>query len=63
MKYKVGIDISGGDHAPEEIFKGAVKAKNEYKQDIVLIGVKGEIEEQAKKQKLNCMEMGMMILE
>ena len=52
MKYKIGIDISGGDHAPEEIFKGAIKAKNEYKQDIVLIGVRAEIEEQAKKQKV-----------
>lgn len=53
MKYKIGIDVSGGDNAPAEIFKGAVLAKKEYDEDIVLIGVKEEIEEQARKNKID----------
>lgn len=46
MKYKIGIDISGGDYAPREILKGAVLAKKELPADIVLIGEEGEIKEQ-----------------
>ena len=46
MNYKIGLDISGGDFAPEAIVKGAILAKDELKQDIVLIGVRKEIEEQ-----------------
>jgi glycerol-3-phosphate acyltransferase PlsX len=53
MKYKIGIDVSGGDFAPAEIFKGAVLAKEEYRENIVLIGVKEEIEEQARKNKVD----------
>jgi len=53
MSYKIGIDISGGDYAPEEIFKGAVLARKEYGEDIVLIGVREEIEEQARKHKVD----------
>ncbi|MFH1875604.1 MAG: phosphate acyltransferase PlsX [Candidatus Omnitrophota bacterium] len=49
MKYKIGLDISGGDHAPEEIFKGALLARKQFKDDIVLIGVQSEIEEQIRK--------------
>lgn len=56
MSYKIGIDISGGDYAPEEIFKGAVIAKKEYHEDIVLIGVKEEIEQQARKHKVDLSE-------
>ncbi|MCK4912496.1 MAG: phosphate acyltransferase PlsX [Candidatus Omnitrophica bacterium] len=48
MSYKVGIDISGGDSAPDEIIKGALLAKKELSEDIVLIGVEGEIREQLK---------------
>lgn len=53
MSYKIGIDISGGDYAPGEIFKGALIAKEEFKEDIVLIGVKDEIQEQARKHKVD----------
>ncbi|MDP2924315.1 MAG: phosphate acyltransferase PlsX [Candidatus Omnitrophota bacterium] len=53
MSYKIGIDISGGDYAPAEIFKGAVLAKQEYNEDIVLIGVKEEIEAEARRNKVD----------
>jgi len=46
MSYKIGIDISGGDFAPNEIIKGALLAKKELSEDIVLIGVEAEIREQ-----------------
>lgn len=46
MSYKIGIDISGGDSAPEEIIKGALLAKKELAEDIVLIGAEKEIKEQ-----------------
>jgi len=46
MSYKIGIDISGGDSAPEEIIKGALLAKKELVEDIVLIGEEKEIREQ-----------------
>ncbi len=47
-RYKVGIDISGGDFAPSQIVKGALRAKKELHEDIVLIGVQDEIEKQLK---------------
>jgi len=53
MSYKIGVDISGGDYAPEEIFKGAVLARKEYGEDIVLIGIREEIEAQARKHKVD----------
>ena len=46
MSYKIGIDISGGDSAPGEIIKGALLAKKELAEDIVLIGIEKEIKEQ-----------------
>ncbi len=46
MSYKIGIDISGGDFAPGEIIKGALLAKKELAEDIVLIGAEKEIREQ-----------------
>jgi len=48
MKYRIGLDVSGGDSAPEAIIKGALLARGEIDQEIVLIGVKSEIEEQLK---------------
>lgn len=48
MNYKIGLDVSGGDSAPEAIIKGALLAKKEIDQDIVLIGVRTEIEQQLK---------------
>ena len=46
MSYKIGIDISGGDFAPGKIIKGALLAKKELAEDIVLIGAEKEIREQ-----------------
>jgi len=44
MKYKIGLDVSGGDFAPQEIIKGASLARKEAGADIVLFGVKEEID-------------------
>ncbi len=52
-KYRIGIDISGGDRAPSEIFKGAVMAAREFPHDIILIGAQDEIIEEAEKEKVN----------
>lgn len=50
-RFKVGIDASGGDYAPGEIVKGAILAQKEFELDLVLIGKKGEIEENLKTDK------------
>ena len=42
---RIIIDAMGGDNAPGEIVKGAMRAKNELGVDIVLVGKKEEIEE------------------
>lgn len=47
-KYKVGVDVSGGDKAPDEIIKGAILAVGEFNEDIVLIGAREEILRQLK---------------
>ena len=52
-KFSIGVDISGGDFAPAQIFKGAVAAKYELSQDIVLIGSREEIVHQAKEEKVD----------
>lgn len=51
MGYKIGIDISGGDHAPGEIIKGALAAQSELKEQVVMIGDEAEIKEQLVKSK------------
>ncbi len=43
MSYKIAIDVSGGDSAPAAIIEGAVLAKKEFNEDIVLIGIENEI--------------------
>lgn len=40
---KIIVDAMGGDNAPEEIIKGAMRAKNELGVDIVLVGREEEI--------------------
>ncbi len=50
-KFKIGIDASGGDLAPLEIIKGAVLAKAESDQELVLIGEKEKIEKELKGRK------------
>ena len=47
--YRIGIDISGGDMAPKETLKGAMIAKKELKESLILIGDKNAIEKEAKK--------------
>ncbi len=44
MTYRIGLDVAGGDHAPDEIIKGAILAKKEFSEEIVLIGPRQEIE-------------------
>ncbi len=46
MKYKIGVDVSGGDYAPQNIVKGAILARKECSEEIVLIGVEKEIQSQ-----------------
>ena len=41
---KILIDAMGGDNAPREIVKGAVRAKNELGVEIVLVGRREEVE-------------------
>lgn len=43
MPYKIGLDVFGGDKAPEEILKGAILARGELKEEIVLIGPQDEV--------------------
>jgi glycerol-3-phosphate acyltransferase PlsX len=49
MKYRIGLDISGGDFSPYEIVKGAILAKKELDIEINLIGVKSEIDKELAK--------------
>ena len=37
---KIAVDASGGEFAPHEIVKGAIKAAQEYNADIILVGKK-----------------------
>jgi len=37
---RIAVDASGGEYAPNEIVKGAIKAANEYKVEIILVGKK-----------------------
>lgn len=43
---KILIDGMGGDYAPEEIVKGAIKAASEISETVVIIGPEEEIEDQ-----------------
>ncbi len=36
----IAIDAAGGEYAPHEIVKGAIKAAQEYEVDIALVGNK-----------------------
>ena len=36
----IAVDATGGDYAPHEIVKGAIKAAQEYNVEIALIGRK-----------------------
>jgi len=39
----IAVDASGGEYAPHEIVKGAIKAAREYKVKIALVGVKSTL--------------------
>ena len=41
---KIIVDAMGGDHAPEEIVKGALRARRELGVDLLLVGQKEKIE-------------------
>lgn len=51
MNHRIGLDVSGGDYAPKEILEGALLARRELKEEIILIGVQQEIEKVPLKQK------------
>lgn len=53
MKYRIGVDISGGDLAPREPLLGCDMARAEEDVEVVLIGVREEIEKAAKKEKID----------
>jgi glycerol-3-phosphate acyltransferase PlsX len=40
---KIAVDAYGGEHAPHEIVKGAIKAAQEYNLDIILVGNKATL--------------------
>lgn len=40
---KIAVDASGGEFAPHEIVKGAIKAANEFKVEIILVGKKSTL--------------------
>ncbi len=39
-RIRVAVDASGGEYAPREVVKGAIKAASEYNIDIILVGKK-----------------------
>ena len=45
---KILLDVMGGDNAPDATIKGAVKAINQIKADVILIGKKEVIQEKVK---------------
>jgi len=61
----IAIDAAGGDYAPHEIVKGAIKAAQEYEVEIVLVGRKTTLQALAsrysKKLALNIIEANQVI--
>ncbi|MCI9569962.1 MAG: phosphate acyltransferase PlsX [Lachnospiraceae bacterium] len=57
----VAVDAMGGDHAPDEIIKGAVEAVNERKDiKVLLIGKKEQIEAELKKYSFAADQIGIV---
>jgi len=50
---KIAVDAMGGDFAPEEIVKGAIKACHEHNVQITLVGPSNQIESELKKYKFD----------
>ena len=40
---RIIVDAMGGDNAPEEIVKGAVRAKRELGVDVTLVGIEDKV--------------------
>lgn len=57
---RIAVDASGGEYAPNEIVKGAIKAANDYDVEIILVGKKSLLHLLAGKQlkKLNLSIIG-----
>ena len=47
---KIAVDASGGENAPQDIVKGAIKAAQEYNVEIILVGKKEVLHLRAGKQ-------------
>ncbi len=50
---KIIVDVMSGDHAPLEILRGALLAKDEYKEDIILVGNESVIRQTAEENHLS----------
>ena len=48
-KMRIAVDAAGGDYAPHEVVKGAIKAAEEYGVEIVLVGRKNVLRALAEK--------------
>jgi glycerol-3-phosphate acyltransferase PlsX len=46
---KIALDVAGGDYAPHEVVKGAIKAVQEYGVEIILVGRKNVIRKLSEK--------------
>ncbi len=47
---KIALDAAGGDYAPHEVVKGAIKAAQEFGVEIILVGRKNVIQKLAEKE-------------
>ena len=51
------IDAFGGDNAPLEVIKGSIKAHNDFKVDITLVGDEKKIKACAKKNQIDISQL------
>ena len=57
---RIIVDAFGGDHAPDEIIKGAVKAADELSVEVVLCGDESKIKESAQKNNVSLEKIEIM---
>src|ERR1041385_4218661 len=50
MKPRIALDVMGGDHAPDPIIEGAIRAARELPCEIILVGPKDRIRQELEKQ-------------
>jgi len=48
-RFRISVDAMGGDFAPGEIVKGAIQAAREYDVEIILVGIKEELDKELSK--------------